>query len=226
MRGVWAQTAAGALACAVVAGLMLLPGHLLTSGNQGAPLRLSAPEAPAVVQVAPGPVVAGHRPATPPRVPPQPADTGTAELASVVVRQPLPVSHPAAAPSPAPAPADHTTASAGHPGTTPGGARRHTHADSSSDPHPDADAHPCSGPGTRPGSRARTGACSAAHTPADAGSPAGSDTAPGWRHLRHACRGAHARLHVDQDPHPVVVREVRRGAQGGGGRARRRLRQR
>ena len=62
MRGVWAQTAAGALACAVVAGLMLLPGHLLTSGNQGAPLRLAAPEAPAVVQVAPGLAQAGPGP--------------------------------------------------------------------------------------------------------------------------------------------------------------------
>ena len=63
MRGVWAQTAAGALACAVVAGLMLLPGHLLTSGNQGAPLHLAAPERPAVVQVAPGLAQTGQGPA-------------------------------------------------------------------------------------------------------------------------------------------------------------------
>ena len=66
MRGVWAQTAAGALACAVVAGLLLLPGHLLTSGTQGAPLRLAAPQAPAVVQVAPGLDVAKPRVVTPP----------------------------------------------------------------------------------------------------------------------------------------------------------------
>ena len=72
MRGVWAQTAAGALACAVVAGLMLLPGHLLTSGNQGAPLRLTAPEAPAVVQVAPGLAQAGSGPVRAPLVTPQP----------------------------------------------------------------------------------------------------------------------------------------------------------
>jgi len=110
MRGVWAQTAAGALACTVVAGLLLLPGHLLTSGTPGAPLRLAAPQAPTVVQVAPGPVVVKHRAVvhlhvTPPAVNAAPA----AQLASVVVKQVPTVSRPAVITHPA-APAKRATA--------------------------------------------------------------------------------------------------------------------
>lgn len=94
MRGVWAQTAAGALACTVVAGLLLLPGHLLTSGTHGAPLRLAAPQAPAVVQVAPGLVGSPHRAAAPPRVTAPLETAPVAQLASIVVKQAPAVSSP------------------------------------------------------------------------------------------------------------------------------------
>ena len=60
MRWSWAQTTAGALICAVVGGLLLLPGHLLGPDRQSAPLRMAAAHVPAAVQAAPVAIVVKH----------------------------------------------------------------------------------------------------------------------------------------------------------------------
>src|SRR5664279_807773 len=84
MRVSWTQTAAGALTCAVVAGLLMLPGQLLGPSRGGQPLHLQAEAAPKAVQAAPVPVVKKHR------APKQHAvahPAPTAQLASFVVTQ-------------------------------------------------------------------------------------------------------------------------------------------
>jgi outer membrane biosynthesis protein TonB len=121
--------AAGALACSVIGGLLLLPGHLLTSGRQEAPLRLEAIQAPAVVEVAPAPIAVKHHWVAPHRtvsrrpvvVPAAPAN----QLASVVVPGIAPSSHPAVVHHPAAPPEQVTTPKTRHvplpaePGATP-----------------------------------------------------------------------------------------------------------
>jgi hypothetical protein len=91
MRGSWSQPAAGALVCAVVGGLLLLPGRLLGPSPQGAPLSLAAAQAPYAVEAVPVPGVVKHRHVTTRQAAAVNA-APAAQLASVLVPRTIPVS--------------------------------------------------------------------------------------------------------------------------------------